>query len=146
MKTSIAILAIDDDSGDLMLIQRSFETWNNREIEPHFNLSIAGTIGQGLEWLKEHRADLILLDLSLPCMQGEVCFDAVFPVCNGAPIAVFTANSDIETGKRLIRKGAISYIVKDYIDFSYLPYELTLLIERFKWFNCVKCVFTDGAE
>ncbi|MCI8417718.1 MAG: response regulator transcription factor [Lachnospiraceae bacterium] len=60
--------------------------------------------------LKEHRPDLILLDLMLPGLTGE----QVLPLVQGLPVIVVSAKVDVEDKVKLLRDGAADYITKPF--------------------------------
>ena len=60
--------------------------------------------------LKEHRPDLILLDLMLPGLTGE----QVLPLVQGIPVIVVSAKADVEDKVKLLRDGAADYITKPF--------------------------------
>lgn len=60
--------------------------------------------------LKEHRPDLILLDLMLPGLTGE----QVLPLVQGIPVIVVSAKADVADKVKLLRDGAADYITKPF--------------------------------
>ena len=60
--------------------------------------------------LKEHRPDLILLDLTLPGLTGE----QVLPLVQGIPVIVVSAKADVADKVKLLRDGAADYITKPF--------------------------------
>ena len=60
--------------------------------------------------LKEHRPDLILLDLMLPGLTGE----QVLPLVQGIPVIVVSAKADVADKVKMLRDGAADYITKPF--------------------------------
>ena len=60
--------------------------------------------------LKEHRPDLILLDLMLPGLTGE----QVLPLVQGIPVIVVSSKADVADKVKLLRDGAADYITKPF--------------------------------
>ena len=60
--------------------------------------------------LKEHRPDLILLDLTLPGLTGE----QVLPLVQGIPVIVVSAKADVADKVKMLRDGAADYITKPF--------------------------------
>lgn len=60
--------------------------------------------------LKEHRPDLILLDLMLPGLPGE----QVLPLVQGIPVIVISAKVDVGDKVKLLKEGAADYITKPF--------------------------------
>jgi DNA-binding NtrC family response regulator len=81
--------------------------------------------GRGaLDQLPAARPDLVICDLRLPDMSGEDVFLRALPQLGGSPFLFVTAHAKVADAVRLIKTGAVDYIVK--------PYELPDLLERIK--------------
>jgi len=106
----IDILLIEDNAGDARLMREMLA-----ETEIPFNLEVAPRLETGLRHLGARRADLILLDLSLPDSEG---LDTVGRVCDAAPyspVIVLTGLDDEALAGRAVRKGAQDYLVKGQV-------------------------------
>jgi DNA-binding NtrC family response regulator len=77
---------------------------------------------EALEGLRTHRPDLIVCDIVLPDMSGEDVFLQALPRLGGRPLLFVTSFGKIEDAVRLMKAGAVDYIVK--------PYALSDLLER----------------
>src|SRR5438876_479316 len=62
--TPASILIVDDNEGTLRLIQKALQ----RE---GYSAVTAGSGKEAIAWLLRHRADLMLLDLKLPDIEGK---------------------------------------------------------------------------
>ena len=65
---------------------------------------------EALLWLKEHRPDLILLDLMLPGLSGE----EVLPRLQGIPVVVVSARAAVQDKVDLLLGGAADYLTKPF--------------------------------
>ena len=75
-----------------------------------------------LEGLHAKRPDLVVCDIVLPDMSGEDVFLQALPRLAGTPFLFVTGFGKIEDAVRLMKAGAVDYIVK--------PYALSDLLER----------------
>ena len=77
---------------------------------------------EALDGLRAHRPDLVVCDIVLPDMNGEDVFLQALPQLGGKPFLFVTGFGKIEDAVRLMKAGAVDYIVK--------PYALSDLLER----------------
>ena len=77
---------------------------------------------EALEGLRTQRPDLVVCDIVLPDMSGEDVFLQALPRLGGKPFLFVTSFGKIEDAVRLMKAGAVDYIVK--------PYALPDLLER----------------
>lgn len=107
-KTKYTVLYIEDNIANLRLISKLFER------RPDIRLWTATEPLQGLALAKEHKPDMILLDINLPGMNGyEVLkhLQQQQETCN-TPVIAISANamqSDIENG---FEAGFVDYLTK----------------------------------
>jgi signal transduction histidine kinase/ActR/RegA family two-component response regulator len=111
------ILYIEDNLSNLKLVQRILGE------RPDIHLIAAMQGGLGLELAREHRPDLVLLDLHLPDIQGDEVLARLQadPAFNGTPVVVLSADATKGRVKRLLDQGASAYLskpidVKQFID------------------------------
>jgi DNA-binding NtrC family response regulator len=77
---------------------------------------------EALEGLSAARPHLVVCDIVLPDMSGEDVFLQALPRLGGTPFLFVTGFGKIEDAVRLMKAGAVDYIVK--------PYSLTGLLDR----------------
>jgi DNA-binding NtrC family response regulator len=77
---------------------------------------------EALEGLCAQRPDLVVCDIVLPDMNGEEVFLQALPWLGGKPFLFVTGFGKIEDAVRLMKAGAVDYVVK--------PYALSDLLER----------------
>ena len=65
-----------------------------------------------LELYRQHRPDLLLIDINLPLKTGDVVLAEVMREFPDAKVVVLTMVADANTVKRCLALGAASYILK----------------------------------
>ena len=93
-------------------------------------INIVGLASDGekaLEAAREHRPDLITMDLTMPNMDGEACIEVLAKILPEARILVVSALSDKATALRAIRKGAHGFLHKPFTDTELLDSLLELI-------------------
>jgi CheY-like chemotaxis protein len=112
----IAVLLVEDDPGDVLLIQEAFEHNKVRNV-----LRVVGDGVEAMAFLRseEPRPDLILLDLNLPRMDGREVLAAIKsdPVLRSIPVVVLTTSKAEEDILRSYDLHANAYVTKP-VDFS----------------------------
>ena len=86
-------------------------------LRPHIRF-ISAVQGQlGLELAREHRPDLVLLDLHLPDMSGETVLAGLKADVRtaGAPVVVVSADATKNRIRELLAAGAEDYITKPLV-------------------------------
>lgn len=97
------VLVVDDDRS----IRHQLETTLN-----HLDLVTMGDATEGIEWLKENRADCVLLDIMLPGTSGLEVFQQIKTLDNKLPVIFITAGGSSETTIKAMQLGAYDYLVK----------------------------------
>lgn len=102
------VLYIEDNLSNLKLVDRILEERDD------IRLISAMQGGLGLELAREHRPDLVLLDLHLPDIQGDVVLTRLQadPAFNGTPVIVLSADATKGRVDRLLEAGATAYLPK----------------------------------
>ena len=112
----IAVLLVEDDPGDVVLIQEAFEHNKVRN-----TLHVVGDGVQAMEFLRSGgtRPDLILLDLNLPRKDGREVLQEVKsdPALRSIPIVVLTTSKAEEDILRSYDLHANAYVTKP-VDFN----------------------------
>jgi len=111
-----SVLAVDDEPFNLDLIEAAFHEYNNVQI----TFSSSGE--DALSLLKKHTFDVVLLDISMPIMNGlEVLKEIrVNTRLSNLPVLMVTANKEKE--KEALELGASDFISK--------PYDIDILCAR----------------
>jgi signal transduction histidine kinase/ActR/RegA family two-component response regulator len=102
------LLLIEDNLSNLALIERILHA------RPGVALLSAMQGGLGLELARQHRPDLILLDLHLPDIPGHEVLHRLRadPVTRDTPIVVVSADATRGRVQRLMDQGATGYLTK----------------------------------
>jgi len=111
----ISVLLVEDDAGDVVLIQEAFEHNKVRN-----TLHVAGDGVEAMEFLRSGgRPDLILLDLNLPRKDGREVLAEVKgdPALRSIPIVVLTTSKAEEDILRSYDLHANAYVAKP-VDFN----------------------------
>lgn len=104
------MLYIEDQDLNLRLVERILQH------RPEYKLLSAMQGGLGLELAREHRPDLILLDLNLPDIPGEEVLARIKadPSLKDIPVIMVSADAMGDRIDRLLAAGAVSYLTKPY--------------------------------
>jgi len=106
MKDNYKILVVDDEPNNLRLLQQV--------LKKQYQLVFANNGQKALDIAKEHKPDLILLDIMMPEMSGyEVCEKLKLnPETVNIPVIFVTAMSEIDDEAHGFDVGAVDYIPK----------------------------------
>jgi len=124
-KSNLAtVLYIEDDVPNRILVKRVLEAEGFRVVE-------AGSGKQGLEVAQRERPTLILVDISMPVMDGfEVTARLkALPGLSKVPIIAVTANVMKGDREKTLAAGCSGYIEKP-IDVDLLPRQLAAFLRR----------------
>ncbi|PRP65830.1 response regulator [Nonlabens agnitus] len=113
MRTKLSnyrILIVEDNKGDLLLIQEYLD-----EYFISSNLVSAKTFAEAKNLLQSpsNAFDIILLDLSLPDLDGMSLLDQMVPLSGDAPIVILTGYSNVPFSSLTLGQGASDYLLKD---------------------------------
>jgi signal transduction histidine kinase len=105
---SRTILYIEDNLSNLRLIERIISE------RPQIRLLSAMQASLGLELARDHRPDLILLDLHLPDMAGDEVLRRLRedPITRTIPVVMISADATQTQINRLLAAGADDYLTK----------------------------------
>ena len=95
-----------------------------------FSVEHVACLADALARLAQQVAEVVLLDLTLPDVQGIEVFNRVFQAAPDSLILVLSAAHDEDTARQAVRAGAQDYVVKGHVDAHWLPRALRYLIER----------------
>jgi signal transduction histidine kinase len=123
----IEILLFEDNPGDAGLLEEMLEEFNDLYL-----LKNVETLKEGLDVLKSHHFDVILLDLGLPDSEGVDTLIDVDKKTPNTPIIVLTGLNNEEIGTIAVKSGAQDYLIKKEIDSKQLKRSIQYSIERKK--------------
>jgi len=109
--TSGTVLYIEDNLANLALIERVVERRGG------VALFTAMQGGLGIDLARQHRPDLILLDVHLPDMNGHEALRRLREdaVTHDIPVVIVSADATTSTVKRFLASGAADYVTKPIV-------------------------------
>lgn len=108
------LLLVDDDKGLLRLMQSAFK----RE---GCVTALARSGDEAVAWLRDHHADLVLLDLKLQDMTGAEVLERLREIGCDVPFIIITGQGDERVAVEMMKRGAFDYLVKDTTFLEVLP-------------------------
>ncbi|HEV7404721.1 MAG TPA: histidine kinase dimerization/phospho-acceptor domain-containing protein [Chthoniobacteraceae bacterium] len=104
------ILYVEDEELNLQLVERVMAS------HPEYELVCTMQGGQAIELAREHRPDLILLDLNLPDLSGEIVLAQLKEDVSLQDIPVIMVTADVmgDRVERLLAGGALTYLIKPF--------------------------------
>jgi CheY-like chemotaxis protein len=75
---------------------------------------VAGTGHEALRLVSEFRPDVVLLDVALPEMTGDVVLAHLRDADPHLPVVMLTGNTDAELARRTLAQGAFDYVAKPF--------------------------------
>ncbi len=108
---SRTVLYIEDNLSNLQLIERVFE---RRAAGQRIALLSAMQGSLGLDLARQHRPDLILLDLQLPDFSGEEVLERLRAdaTTRAIPVIILSADATVRQREHLLAAGAVAYLTK----------------------------------
>jgi NarL family two-component system response regulator LiaR len=103
----IRILLVDDHP----LVRRALRDILEREPD----LEVIGEAGDGqeaLEMTKQHQPDIVIMDISMPLMNGVEATKLIKASSPLASVLILTVHTDVETIFSILQAGASGYLVK----------------------------------
>ncbi len=101
------LLVIDDDRSIRRMVRGAFD-----ETPPIIDVLEAGTAKEGLESLRRHCPDVVLLDIFLPRESGLHVFHQIVGFDSRVPVIFITADTESETAIDAMMLGAFDYLIK----------------------------------
>jgi DNA-binding response OmpR family regulator len=99
------ILVVDDEPNVRLVFRTALEAAG-------YTLAEAGDGGTALEELGRSRADLVLLDLQMPGMDGMATLRRLRDAGDGVPMVIVTAHSSVPHAVEAMKLGAIDFLAK----------------------------------
>ncbi|MFN3529038.1 MAG: response regulator [Bacteroidia bacterium] len=123
------LLVIEDNPGDYVLIEDYLD-----EYILQCELTHCTTFRDAKAFLqaKTTAIDLILLDLSLPDLGGEMLIEKMLQLTQEIPIVALTGFTDMEFSIRSLSMGVSDYLLKDELTATILYKSIVYNIERAK--------------
>jgi signal transduction histidine kinase/DNA-binding response OmpR family regulator len=106
MKERLHVFVVEDDEASILLMRRVLERAGHQ-------VTTCRTAADALIVLGNSRFDLMLLDNRLPDMTGAELLQAMDVERLSLPVLMVTGYGDEELAARVLRSGALDYLVKD---------------------------------
>jgi two-component system sensor histidine kinase UhpB len=124
----LKVLVVEDNLGDFLLLKEhiGLSTIQTEVIDTVDRLEAA------IEYLADHKPDIIFLDLYLPDSSGLASYSQLKPYINGSAVIILSGLSDTKTALDAIAKGAQDYLAKGEFDEKLLQKTIIYSMERVK--------------
>jgi two-component system response regulator (stage 0 sporulation protein F) len=106
------ILVVDDEAPVREVLAEYFATEG-------YAVESAGSGLEALTVIRGGRADLVLLDVRMPGLDGVQVLRRIRELNEHVPVIMVTANEDVGLAKETLKLGAFDYVAKPF-DFDYL--------------------------
>lgn len=121
----IAILLIEDNEDDYTL--------THELLSPDSSVEWAQSLAEATELLKEHRFDIVLLDLNLPDSFGLATFERLGHKQHDLPATIILTGSDDDLlAQQALELGAEDYLVKGKVNAQLMARSIHYAIQRHK--------------
>lgn len=100
------VLIVDDDED----LRRTIKML----LGDDFRVLEAADGGAAVEAVRKERPRLILLDVSMPGMDGAATLEAVRAIDRAVTVIMLTGDSGLDTAKRTLDMGAAAYVTKPF--------------------------------
>jgi len=125
-KPTIKVLLVEDNPGDALLIKEML----SESESTLFYLEWVDYLSKGIDYLATNKADIVLLDLSLPDSSGSDTFEKMITFAKHVPIIVLTGLNDENMAVTALHRGLQDYIIKGNVDSLLLTRSIRYAIER----------------
>jgi DNA-binding NtrC family response regulator len=112
------ILVVDDDL-EVRMATRDFLSSKGYEVV------VAEGGREALRMLDASPADVVLLDVAMPDMDGMETLKRIVATHPAMPVIMVTANADIEITSKVLQLGAADYVPKPF-DLDYLDQAISI--------------------
>jgi len=116
------ILVVDDEAPVREVLTEYFATEG-------YAVEVAGSGIEALTAVRDGRADLVLLDVRMPGLDGVQVLRRIRELTASVPVIMVTANEDVGLAKETLKLGAFDYVAKPF-DFDYLDRAVAAALAR----------------
>ena len=104
---SARLLVVDDDPTIRKIVRDRFRALGH-------DVAAAADGDEALAWLDSNEADIVLLDLQMPTMDGFGVLAALARKADAPAVVVVTAHGSIEAAVRAVKAGATDFVTKPF--------------------------------
>lgn len=122
----IRVLLVEDSRTDAALVESLLE----HSPAARFEVTVVGTLADGLAWLARRTPDVILLDLTLPDSERLQTFRAIRNRSPDVPVVVMTGLQEDGLGQAAVQQGAQDFLAKGSVSGERLVETLLFAIDR----------------
>lgn len=126
--TSLTILAIDDDAGDIELLRRYLEAQSEYSV----TLLACPSMACGRDALRRHHVDVMILDYLLGADTGLILLQELRSAGYRQPIIILTGKGDERVAACAMRSGANDYLVKEDLSSATVSTALGHVMARYR--------------
>ncbi len=120
------LLLVEDNPGDARLVQERLKRGWTRNLAVHH----VPRLDQAAGHLASHRADCVLLDLSLPDSEGAEGVRRLVDAFPDVPIVILSGTDEEALVLQCLHEGAQDYLVKDTVDGALIGRSIRYAVER----------------
>lgn len=120
------ILLVEDNPADAKYVRFALANL----VEPSYQVHHRRSLSTAIDYLGEHAAQLILLDLNLADGKGLSCLDSLRQCRPDIPVLVLTGLNDKSLALEAVQRGAQDYLIKQNINPEALSRCIRYAIER----------------
>ena len=104
------VLVVDDEEGVRQVVRSMLTSLG-------YQVVLAGNGREAVEYYEARGSeiDLVILDLTMPAMDGETCFDELRKQNPGIRVIVSTGHAVDQTAQRLLDRGARGFVQKPFV-------------------------------
>jgi PAS domain S-box-containing protein len=133
-KNSFRILLVEDSPSDAALLQENILLGGVKDT----CVSVAQSLHEAVDYLKNNHVDAVLLDLTLPDSSGLDTVREISRIAPDLPVVVLTGIDDEKTGTEAVRMGVQDYLVKGRADGRIILRAIRYSIERKQMDNALR--------
>ncbi len=122
----ISILVLEDDPEDIDLLKAYLAKTKNFQA----TFESVESLAEGLEYLSQHKVDVVLCDLSLPDAQGIDTFCTLYAQFPQLAIIILSGLDDEELAVQALAEGAQDYLIKGGFNRHLLTRTILFALER----------------
>ncbi len=120
------LLLVEDSPAYADLVREMLaESW-----EGTLELERVGSAGAACDYLADHHAECVLLDLQLPDARGPEAVGRLQDVAGDVPVVVLSGQEDERVAFDAVQGGAQDYLLKSYADGNLLRRAIRYAVER----------------